>query len=230
MLVRTIFFDLFNTLVSVGEVPVSVGRFTADILGLEHEVWNDACFSEHHDICQPTVHEDVLRVLAHSVDPSISDHLIIQAAQERQSRFDHALHYPRSDVLQALRTLREQEIRLCLISNASTAEVAAWSNSPLAVLFDFAVFSCECGLQKPDPQIYQYALSNMQAEVSSSLYVGDGGSNEFVGANTVGLRTVMTRQFSKQARYEQIREKQGKAIDLEIAHVEEMSSLCGTGP
>ena len=225
--VNTLFFDLFNTLLSVGNVPERVGRFTADILGFDHDEWNAACFGAAHEICKPTVHLEVIRSLAHSLNPDIPHTLIELATQERQARFDYALLNIDVDVLETLAMLKDRSIRLCLISNASTAEVAAWPCSPLADLFDKAIFSCDCGMQKPDIAIFQHALQQLDADPKQSLFVGDGGSDEFVGAHAAGLATVLTRQFSKLSRLTHVKAKQGATIQHDITHIREVLELCG---
>lgn len=221
----TVFFDLFNTLISVGEVPSSVGLFTADILGFDHEQWNSACFSAAHEICQPTKHEQVLHVLAKSIDPMISFARVKKAAEHRQRRFDHALQQVRSDVLGALRQLKHNGTKLGLVSNASTAEVAAWPDSPLADLFDNVFFSCECGFKKPDDEIYQHAMNEMDSIRDHCLFIGDGGSNELLGAHQAGLTTVLTTQFSALHRIEKVRQLQGSAISHEIEHIRDVLAL-----
>jgi len=215
----TIFFDLFNTLISVGEVPSHVGRFTADILGFDHDEWNAACFSAEHEICRPTQHEQVLHTLAKNIDPDISPEQIKEAAEHRQRRFDYALLQVRPDVVEVLQQLTDCGIKLGLVSNASTAEVSAWSDSPLAKLFDKAFFSCECGFKKPDQTIYQHALTQMQVDKDNCLFVGDGGSDELSGAHQFGLTSVLTTQFSKPKRIEKVRQQQAAAISHEIAHI-----------
>jgi len=215
-------FDLFNTLVSVGDVSDQVGRFTADVLGVDHEVWNEACFGPHHDICSPTMHLDVLRNLAHSIDKSIPEETIKLAADERQRRFDHALINAEETVINELIYLRKSGIKLALISNASTGEVSAWQDSPLSDIFDVSVFSCECGYQKPDVRIYQHTISELATAADECLYVGDGGSQEFVGAHEVGMHTVVTRQFLKPGRYEKVKKQQGDRIRSEIQHISEL--------
>ena len=222
---HTLFFDLFNTLVSVGGVPDHVGRFTADILGIDREVWNEACFGPEHEICQPTRHVDVIGSIARAIDPSITRDLIEQASIERQRRFDHALLNIQQDILAALQTLRQAGYRLGLISNASTAEVAAWQESPLAALFDLSVFSCDCGLQKPDVAVYEYAAGRLGVQTADCLYVGDGGSHEFIGANHAGMHTVLTRHFLNASRYKKVIQQQGRQIRSEIDHIRQLSCL-----
>jgi putative hydrolase of the HAD superfamily len=218
-------FDLFNTLVSVGEVPDSIGRFTADVLCVDPEVWNAACFGSAHEICQPTRHEDILKTLAHSIDPDIPSALIAEAAKERQARFDHALCNVRPSTLNTLHALKQGGVRLALISNASTGEVAAWSRSPLAPLFDVTLFSCECGYKKPDPDIYLQALKQLDLSAAECVYVGDGGSREFHGAGQLGMQTILTREFLKPSRYHKVMAEQADVIGREITVLEELLAV-----
>ena len=46
--VQGICLDQFNTLVSVGWVPQHVDPMTVGILGVDAQMWRDACFREHH--------------------------------------------------------------------------------------------------------------------------------------------------------------------------------------
>ena len=188
---RAICLDLFHTLVDVAAAPGASGSYTADILGVDRAAWNAACFSELHPITGPSEHLDVVQRLAHSIDPTISMERIAAATRERQRRFEHALLAVEETVLEVLRELRRRGVRLALVSNASSGEVRAWPDSPLAPLFDHAIFSCECGYQKPQPEIYRVALARLGVAAPQALFVGDGGSDEHRGAREVGLTPVL---------------------------------------
>jgi putative hydrolase of the HAD superfamily len=205
--IQGICFDLFNTLVSVGKVPVHVGPTTAEILGVNIQDWRDACFGEHHNICGPTDATDNLRRMAHSIDPRIPEAKIHKAVRVRQRRFDHALLYVDDEVLTVLGSLRQNGMRLALVSNASTSEVQAWPASPLAPLFDATVFSCHCGSMKPEPAIYQQALGELGLAPQSCLFVGDGGSNEHHGAYAVGMKPVLLRRYLQPQRHQQLEQE-----------------------
>jgi len=197
-MIKVICFDLFSTLVDVGSVPLSVGRMTADILGMQRDEWNQLCFSEHHEICQPTNASDVIRTLAHQYDPSISPDTIEQAVYERQCRFDYALkRHIEEDVLAGIIALKQRGYTLVLVSNASTAEVQAWNDSPLAEYFDHSVFSCAVGVKKPDRAMYSHAHKLADAEPKQCLFVGDGGSNELMGARQAGMKVLLMTRFLK---------------------------------
>lgn len=193
--IRAVCFDLFNTLVSVGQVPRHVGRFTADILGIDRKQWNDACFGPHHEICRPTNHFETLLCLAHSIDPAIPEQLIRQAAVERQQRFDHALLNIPQHILAGLDRLKQKGLQLALISNASSSEVQAWQQSPLAGLFDVATFSWSSGVQKPEKIIYSQTAEQLGLSTHECLFVGDGGSDEHFGAYAAGMKPVLLTHF-----------------------------------
>jgi putative hydrolase of the HAD superfamily len=185
---RAVCFDLFNTLVNVGTVPTSIGGTTAEVLGVDKAAWNQACFSDEHEICRPTNHLDVIHTLAHRLDPRIPLARIEDATRQRQARFDYALTtHVAPDVINTLRKLRDQGYQIALISNASTAEVQAWPDSPLRSLFDVAVFSCDVGMKKPDPAIYHYTAEKLGVDAAHCVFVGDGGSDEHHGAHASGM-------------------------------------------
>lgn len=188
-------FDLFHTLVDVGRVPEQVGRFTADILGIDRQQWQAACFSPEHVIWEPADAYQTLLRLAHSIDPTIPHERVRQAVVERQARFDFALCEVGEEILAPLRELRRRGIRLGLISNASSSEVQAWNNSPLSALFDTVHFSCYCGYVKPDAPIYTEALAALEVAAADCLFVGDGGSDEHFGAHAVGMQPILITHF-----------------------------------
>jgi len=218
---EAVVFDLFHTLVDVARAPGARGRYTADILGIDRSAWNRACFSEHHDICRPSSQYEVIRSLARHIDPTIPDSRIRDAAEERQRRFDNALMHIEPKTLDVLNSLRKGGRRLALVSNASTGEVAAWPGSPLAPRFDKAVFSCDCGMKKPEPGIYHLALDALGVSPERSFFVGDGGSREHIGASAVGMRTVMVTRFID----EQTRLERREGVRHEIESIAELLDL-----
>lgn len=222
--VKAVFFDLFATLISVNKAAAGKGRDTAEVLGLDPKVWNAACFSEHHDICGPSNQLDIIRKLAHSLDSSIPESLIEEATRHRQWRFDHALMQVETEILGALVELKACGIRLGVISNASTDEVRAWPDSPLRPLFDKALFSCECGLKKPNPAIYQMGLKHLGVEAGQALFVGDGGSREHSGAAQSGIRSYLVTHFIGHHSEEKL-QKLGEGSMGRIGHISELVAI-----
>ena len=223
--IQAVCFDLFSTLVDVGRVPESIGRFTADILGIDRRAWRDACFSSAHVIWQPTDHFQTLLQLAHSIDVRIPAENVRQAVAERQARFDYALCNVEADVLAALRNIRRQGIRLGLISNASSSEVQAWPDSPLSELFEVASISCHCGQVKPELAIYSDTLAQLGVAPENCLFVGDGGSDEHFGAHAAGMKPVLIRHYLQEDEYLERQQKYRAVLYREVRDMAELENL-----
>jgi putative hydrolase of the HAD superfamily len=129
--------------------------------------------------------------MARAIDPSVRDELIRTAVENRIARFADALAQIPQETQDVLRTLKSRGKRIGLISNADVMEVAAWSQCPIAHLFDSTVFSCRAGCVKPEPQIYQVSLRELSVGPDEAVFVGDGGSNELEGARNLGITTIM---------------------------------------
>ena len=94
--------------------------------------------------------------------------------------------------------LHQKDIKLCLISNADIIDRAYWTMSPLACIFDEAIFSCDIGILKPDKKIYDYAMRCLNVKSNESIFIGDGGSDELNGAKRAEMKTVFTEYFGKE--------------------------------
>ena len=191
MAVRGIIFDLFHTLTGLesewSELPV-----TSEVLGIDRRAWDEILTRKSRWRLAGEQRDPflILRRLAHEVDPAIGDDRIREAVEIRVQRFRHSLQRIPEANVEMLKRLRRAGLRLGLVSNADAMEVAAWRDCPLSGLFDSEVFSCEVGLVKPEPAIYRKCLDALDVPVGECMFVGDGGSNELVGAKEVGLTTV----------------------------------------
>jgi len=77
-----------------------------------------------------------------------------------------------------------------LLSNAwSGARSVLDSRYHMLGVFDVSIFSAEVGLAKPDPRIYQLALSRLGVEASEAIFVDDVQEN-IETANVLGIHGV----------------------------------------
>ena len=105
----------------------------------------------------------------------------------------HMMENIREDTTAVLSRLKSKGYKLGLISDCNPEVPLLWETSPLAPLFDAAVFSCSAGMQKPDARIYQLAADQLRIEPTDCIYIGDGGSRELSGASQVGMYPVLIR-------------------------------------
>lgn len=97
--------------------------------------------------------------------------------------------YP--DAEPALAALRHRGLRLVVVSNwdCSLAEVLA--RCGLRPLLDGAVSSAEAGSRKPDPAIFDPALTIARCEPEQALHVGDTPEEDLEAARAAGIPVIL---------------------------------------
>ena len=90
-------------------------------------------------------------------------------------RMDHVIDVR---VINVIQHLRQNEIICCLATNQERNR-AAYMKTAMGFqdAFDHLFFSCEMGVQKPDPAFYQYIESALNLERESILFWDDGETN-----------------------------------------------------
>jgi putative hydrolase of the HAD superfamily len=195
---KAVLFDLFHTLASVpppalvGEAPVP------QILGVPADEWQRRYYDD--DIlgrCLGRMIDSVeaMRIVTHSIDPTVSEERILAAVESRRRRFEIGLVGIEEGILAALDRVRAAGIRTALVSDAGADDVECWQRSPLRERLDAIVFSYQVGVRKPDPRIYERALDAIDVRPGSAIFVGDGGSDEHRGARAVGMKTVLVTRL-----------------------------------
>ena len=95
----------------------------------------------------------------------------------------------RDDVWTLARVFRDDGGRTAFLSNGVPEAMARIrADRPLERWFDVVVVSCEVGVAKPDPVIFQMCLTHLGVEPSHALFVDDRIEN-IEGAARLGLRT-----------------------------------------
>jgi len=118
--------------------------------------------------------------------------------------------------------LRERGIKVGLITVCSEEVPAAWPDSELAGLFDAETFSSDCGLVKPDAEIYLTTLAALGVEPGEALFVGDGANDELGGAQRVGMTPVLFAPEGREPYWPEVREWAG----LRVSSLPEVLQLC----
>lgn len=219
---RAVVFDLFHTLTSADMMRVP-GKGTSEILGVSRDDWNKQLLSYSEDRLRGRLTDAFLIIekMAHAIDPGIASQTIEEAANNRIQRFRYALMNIDDSTLSTLRRLKQMGKLLGLVSNADINEVIGWQDSPLQRYFNSVVFSYRVGHIKPEREIYEVALKELSVLPEAVLYVGDGGSDELMGAKKMGMTTVLTTHVIKEFWPERI-VKAREYADYEIKNIEDI--------
>lgn len=95
------------------------------------------------------------------------------------------------DVVPALDSLQARGKRLGIISNFSPNCESLLTHLGLAHYFDFFIVSGILGIEKPDPRIFQAAITAAGQDVSELVYVGDSVFHDVDGAHAVGMDAIL---------------------------------------
>jgi epoxide hydrolase-like predicted phosphatase len=100
--------------------------------------------------------------------------------------------FDRTVVIDAVRATRSRGIRTAVVTNNVREYGKTWrSMIPVDELFDTIVDSCELGVRKPNPTIYQIALERLGVEDPSRAVFLDDFEGNVVAARNLGLHGIV---------------------------------------
>ncbi|XP_033122043.1 haloacid dehalogenase-like hydrolase domain-containing protein 3 [Anneissia japonica] len=115
--------------------------------------------------------------------------------------------YP--EVKNVLTYLNRKGICLGVISNFDERLVPVLKNLDLASHFAFIIQSVFAKCEKPDPKIFQMAMSLMKLDPGECLHIGDSVKNDFYAAQDTGMNAcLIDRDGLLQKNYQNIEKKQ----------------------
>jgi putative hydrolase of the HAD superfamily len=191
-----VLFDLFGTLVhtvSPDDYHAMLVRISAELyvpIGPFETAWRATIHARESGELGP------LRSILHStamsagVEPTPD---AVQRGQDEWLRTAGRWLTPRVLAVETIGSFRDAGYKVGLISNCSAEIPPQWPANPLSELVDVPVFSCDVGVMKPDPAIYQRACAMLKVRPERCLFLGDGGSRELTGAAALGMEAVLLR-------------------------------------
>lgn len=201
MTIQAVLFDLDGTLL---DRDTSLLRFVHDQyerIGALQLVQKDVfCerfieLDQHGYVWKDKVYEQLVAEFA------IPDLDALFLLQDYISQFpQHCIAFPH--LHETLGQLQQQGIKLGLISNGfGQFQYANLQALGIAHFFEAVLISEWEGLRKPDPAIFQRALSKLRVPPEQAIYVGDHPENDVRASRAVGMKAVWKRsdQFAAAA-------------------------------
>ena len=196
-IIKALFCDLFFTLIT----PKYNCKNEYDVLGITKDEWEFYAENEvlYHDRALGKIANkaEIIKRIVSTIPLHVTEQQESEISILRENRMKRALISVDRQIIKILTLIHNKGIKLCVISNADKIDCEYWSMSPLASIFDRAIFSCEVGMLKPNKEIYWYAMKQLKVEPNESIFVGDGGSDELGGAKRAGMQTVFTEYLDK---------------------------------
>jgi len=93
-------------------------------------------------------------------------------------------------IVHRIRALRDDGVRLALLTNNVREFGDAWrATFPVSELFATVVDSCEVGMRKPDPAIYEHTCALLDVAPTATVFLDDNADN-VAAARALGVETV----------------------------------------
>ena len=99
------------------------------------------------------------------------------------------------DVLPTVKTLKEQNLTLGLLSNIDRDMKPICRQLGLEPYINFIVTSGDVGVDKPKPPIFLAALERAGVNASEAVHVGDQYKLDIVGARGVGITPILIDRY-----------------------------------
>lgn len=197
-MIEAVLFDLFETLITESGLAPTRASSLAAALGVDETRYRAEWKARRPLVVLGQMSFAAALTEICEIVTGRADALAIERIREQRVR-EKAKAYGRIDneVTALVSDLASRGVRLGVVSNGFAEDVLAWSTCPLAHRFQSTVFSCAEGVAKPDPEIYLRAVRRLNAHPATTLFIGDGGDDELVGAERVGLRACRAAWFAK---------------------------------
>lgn len=96
------------------------------------------------------------------------------------------------EVLALVKDLRLKGIKVAILSNVIEPTYTVLDNAGFYSLFDEVIASCKVGYAKPDSEIYERALRQLDTRAQEALFIDDKERN-LEPARRIGMQTVLAR-------------------------------------
>lgn len=122
-----------------------------------------------------------------------------ESAEELAHAVNEQYHHPESwavydDVIPSLRALKQEHIKLGVISNWAADLTDLLRDLRLLPYFDVVIASAEVGYRKPDPIIFDLACEALESAPEEVLHVGDRVDADGYGAQSAGIKPLIIKR------------------------------------
>jgi HAD superfamily hydrolase (TIGR01549 family) len=208
---RWLFFDLGNTLIR--EEAATECRIR-QLVGSLKRYGRCSSVEDVRSALVEASREFAPRLITRAIE-KLTDDPECRRLIEAEARYPKELESPYEGAEQTLRALSSRYL-IGVIANQSVGteeRLATWGLMPF---ISFCLSSTKVGLEKPDPAIFDLALSQAGCTASQAVMIGDRLDNDIRPARLQGWKTIRIAQGF--ARFQSPRDRFDKA-DLTVAHV-----------
>jgi putative hydrolase of the HAD superfamily len=207
-LIRAVFFDWFNTLANYEPPREKLESQALQELGinappsdLKHGLLlADRYYFEENTISpilkrspeeQARVFTRYQKTVLTEAGIDAAEEMLLKIIKRLQELYRGMTFVLFDDVLSTMKTLREQNLTLGLLTNLQRDIDPICEKLGVRPYLDFTVTSAEAGADKPEPPIFLLALERAGVDASETIHVGDQYKLDVAGARGVGISPIL---------------------------------------
>ena len=211
-MIKAIFFDWFNTLARFEPhreelhsqayrqfgIEVSLDKVMRGLLIADKNWFEENIKSKVEERSPEEQTEISIRyeqTVLNEVGVKVSRELLLRIANKMQQLYKGITFALFEDVLVALKTLKERNLILGLLTNIAKDMNSICRQLGLEPYLDFIVTSKEVGVDKPEPLIFLTALERAKVSASEAVHIGDQYKLDVVGARRVGITPILIDRY-----------------------------------
>lgn len=208
-MVKAVIFDMYETLITHYACPLYFSEEMAMDAGISLDEFRKEWRGTEHDrsIGKFSTDEVISEILHRH--QSYSDEKLSIIMSKRIHTKEECFKHLHPEIVPLLKSLKEKEILIGLISNCFSEEAKVIRESSLYPYFDAAFLSCEEGVEKPDKEIFHRCMKALKLKPEECIYVGDGGSQELEAAKSLGLYPLQALWYRNKKSEHVIKLKEG---------------------
>jgi len=210
-LIKAIFFDLYNTLITydppredthIGllkkhDISITIKAISPAIKAGDEFFYRENSLSlvknrppEEQQTFWYNYELEVLRQAGLEPSPNLIKEILKDL---RDVKYKMA---PFKDVLPSLALLKKQAYKLGIISNIDRDINSMCEEMGFSPFLDIILTSQETGLYKPSPEIFHLACNKTGVTPEQAIYIGDQYQIDVVGASSAGMAGVLVDRYS----------------------------------
>ncbi|WP_434037710.1 YjjG family noncanonical pyrimidine nucleotidase [Formosa sp. 4Alg 33] len=198
--IKDVFFDLDHTLwdfeknssltlkkiFEVNQLEIDLDVFLEAYVPINFEYWKRFRMGE---VDKETLRFGRLNDTFNQLKTPVESHIVNKLSDDYLSYLS-SFNYLFKDTVSILNYL-QPKYNLHIITNGfEEVQTSKLTNSNILKYFKTVTNSEEAGVKKPHPDIFNYALNKANAEVNSSMMIGDNLEADILGAINIGFQAI----------------------------------------
>lgn len=198
IMIKAAIFDMYETLITHYETPLYFSAQMAADAGISTEdfrtIWSKS--NADRTTGKLSLENAIVKILKEN--NCYSDQILNKIVEKRFFTAKDCYNHLHPEIIPMLTELKKRGIKIGLISNCFSEEAVVIRNSILAPYFDAIYLSYEQGVKKPDEEIFNRCINELNVKAEECLFIGDGGSQELEASSALGMHALQAVWYLKE--------------------------------